>query len=57
MFERLDIHLKRPNGQNIRTCKVKGPHRTSSLNGYLLREAKIISSHLPADNPFLTLSS
>ncbi|MNJ31877.1 hypothetical protein D3C77_265280 [compost metagenome] len=57
LFERLDIHLKRPNGQNIWTCKVQGPRSTSSLNGYLLREAEIISSQPPANNPFLKLSS
>ena len=56
-FERLDIHLKRPNGQNIWTCKVKGPRKTSSLNGYLLREAVGVAGVTPADNPFLSLIS
>lgn len=37
-FERLGVHLKRPNGQNIWTCKVQGPRKTSCLNGYLLRD-------------------
>lgn len=54
-FERLDIHVKRPNGQNIWTCKVQGPRKKSALNGYLLREAEIISDEPTADNPFLTL--
>lgn len=54
-FEKLDVHLKRPSGQNIWTCKVKGPRKSSSLNGYLLRDARSISSELPANNPFLTL--
>ncbi|TRZ60947.1 relaxase [Pseudomonas alloputida] len=54
-FEKLDVHLKRPSGQNIWSCKVKGPRKSSSLNGYLLRDARSISSELPANNPFLTL--
>lgn len=54
-FEKLDVHLKKPNGQNIWTCKVKGPRKTSSLNGYLLRSKAAISQESPADNPFLTL--
>lgn len=56
-FEKLGIHLKRPDGQNIWTCKVKGPRKTSSLNGYLLHEPAIISSVIPTDNPFLSLIS
>lgn len=54
-FEKLNVHLKRPNGQNIWTCKVKGPRKTSSLNGYLLRGKAAISRESPADNPYLTL--
>jgi integrating conjugative element relaxase (TIGR03760 family) len=54
-FERLDMHVKRPNGQNIWTCKVQGPRKKSALNGYLVREAEIISDEPTADNPFLTL--
>ncbi|MFG0632010.1 conjugal transfer nickase/helicase domain-containing protein [Pseudomonas sp. xss_2] len=37
------------------TCKVRGPRKTSLLNGYLLREKAVISREQPADNPFLTL--
>lgn len=54
-FEKLNNHQKKPNGQNIWTCKVKGPRKTSLLNGYLLREKAAISREPPADNPFLTL--
>lgn len=54
-FERLNIHLKRPCGQNIWSCRVKGPRKNSSLNGYLLREGSFISNEQPTDNPFLTL--
>ncbi len=54
-FEKLDVHLKKPNGRNIWTCKVKGPRKTSSVNGYLLIDARTIPMELPANNPFLTL--
>lgn len=54
-FEKLDAHLRKPNSQNIWTCKVRGPRKTSLLNGYLLREKAAISREPPADNPFLTL--
>lgn len=56
-FEKLEAHIKKPNGQNIWTCKVGGPRKASSLNGYLLSDAKTIQGELPANNPFLTLLS
>jgi len=56
-FEKLDFHLKKPNGQNIWTCKVKGPRKSSVLNGYLLRQTAGIDVTPPADNPFLELSN
>ncbi|MFJ4453262.1 MobH family relaxase [Pseudomonas sp. NPDC089392] len=54
-FERLGIHQKRANGQNIWTCAVRGPRRTSVLNGYLLHSCTDIIAHPPADNPYLIL--
>ncbi|MFK3773007.1 MobH family relaxase [Pseudomonas sp. NPDC089406] len=54
-FEKLDVHVKKSNGQNIWSCKVRGPRKASSLNGYLLRDARSISDELPSNNPFLTL--
>lgn len=54
-FEKLDVHVKKPNGQNIWTCTVRGPRSTSSLNGYLLSDPRTISGEPPANNPFLTL--
>ncbi|EMM9104635.1 relaxase [Pseudomonas putida TRO1] len=54
-FEKLDVHLRKPNGRNIWICRVRGPRKASPLNGYLLRDARSISSELPANNPFLTL--
>ncbi|NQD54085.1 DNA-binding domain-containing protein [Pseudomonas sp. CM25] len=56
-FEKLDVHLRKPNGRNIWSCEVRGPRKASSLNGYLLRDARSISRELPANNPFLTLIS
>lgn len=54
-FEKLEVHVKKPNGQNIWTCKVGGPRKASSLNGYLLSDARTIQGELPANNPFLIL--
>ncbi|AVD89995.1 MobH family relaxase [Pseudomonas sp. SWI44] len=54
-FEKLDIHQKTPNGLNIWACKVQGPRKTSSLNGYLLREVNSAVGIPTADNPFLSL--
>ncbi|MES3707348.1 MobH family relaxase [Pseudomonas putida] len=56
-FEKLHLHLKTPNGQNIWTCRVRGPRSTSSLNGYLLNDPRTISGEPPPNNPFLTLVS
>jgi integrating conjugative element relaxase (TIGR03760 family) len=56
-FEKLGVHLKLPNGQNIWTCSVQGPRKKSLLNGYLIRDIKIICSNPPASNGFLTLNS
>ena len=54
-FEKLGIHQKRSNGQNIWTCSVRGPRKTSALNGYLLQRAAGISNAPPTDNPCLIL--
>jgi integrating conjugative element relaxase (TIGR03760 family) len=54
-FEKLGIHQKRTNGQNIWTCAVRGPRNTSVLNGYLLHSCADIIAHPPADNPYLIL--
>jgi integrating conjugative element relaxase (TIGR03760 family) len=53
-FEKLDIHQKTPDGLNIWACKVQGPRKTSSLNGYLLREVNS-AIDIPTANPFLSL--
>lgn len=48
--EKLSVRVKKPNGQNVWACKVIGPLRTGSLNGYLLHERSCISEQLPEDN-------
>ncbi|WP_439254027.1 MobH family relaxase [Pseudomonas monteilii] len=54
-FEKLDVHLRKPNGQNIWTCNIRGPRKTSSLNGYILRNVNLLGMPPPSDNPFLVL--
>lgn len=54
-FEKLGIHQKRANGQNIWTCAVRGPRKKSVLNGYLLQRAVELTSEHPVDNPYLAL--
>ncbi|MGK0159238.1 MobH family relaxase [Pseudomonas mosselii] len=54
-FEKMDVHVKKSNGQNIWSCKVRGPRKASLLSGYLLRDARSISDEPPTNNPFLTL--
>lgn len=56
-FERLGIHKKRDNGQNIWVCRVNGPRNSSTLNGYLLRDANALNSAPLLDNPFISLQS
>ncbi|QHB28884.1 relaxase [Pseudomonas monteilii] len=54
-FEKLDAHLRKPNRQNIWTCTVRGPRKTTSLNGYILRDVNLLGLPPPPDNPFLSL--
>ncbi|WP_460421772.1 MobH family relaxase [Pseudomonas sp. ZL2] len=56
-FEKLDAHLRKPNSQNIWTCTVRGPRKTTSLNGYILRDMNLLGLPPPPDNPFLSLQS
>ncbi|MGE8049738.1 MobH family relaxase [Pseudomonas monteilii] len=55
-FEKLGIHVKRPDGQNIWSCSVRGPRKKSLLNGYLLHNAQELQDLAPTDNPFLSLN-
>ncbi|MBA6104603.1 MULTISPECIES: MobH family relaxase [Pseudomonas] len=54
-FEKLGMHVKRPGGQNIWSCAVRGPRKTSVLNGYLLLGTAGLTSEQPIDNPYLAL--
>ncbi|WP_070095671.1 MobH family relaxase [Pseudomonas sp. NBRC 111139] len=54
-FERLDVHVRKPNGQNIWTCSVRGPRKTTYLNGYILRDTNLLGLPPSPDNPFLSL--
>jgi integrating conjugative element relaxase (TIGR03760 family) len=54
-FEKLDAHLRKPNSQNIWTCTVRGPRKTTSLNGYILQNVNLVGLTPPPDNPFLKL--
>ncbi|QNV67955.1 relaxase [Pseudomonas sp. CFA] len=56
-FEKLDVHVKKRNGQNIWTCSVRGPRKTSSLNGYILGEKTLLGMVPPPDNPFISLNT
>lgn len=56
-FEKLGVHVKKRNGQNIWTCSVRGPRKTSSLNGYILGDRTILGMAPPPDNPFISLKS
>ncbi|MFK0344178.1 MobH family relaxase [Pseudomonas asiatica] len=55
LFEKLNVHVKKPDGQNIWTCHVRGPRKTTALNGYMLRDVNLLGLPPPPDNPFLSL--
>lgn len=54
-FEKLKVHKKQPNGLNIWTCSVSGPHRTRVVHGYLLLNPADILPEVPFNNPYLSL--
>lgn len=54
-FEKLGMHQKRASGHNIWICAVRGPRKTSVLNGYLLNAPTRITEEPFADNPYLAL--
>ncbi|OCX15315.1 TraI domain-containing protein [Ectopseudomonas hydrolytica] len=55
-FERLQLHRKHDNGQNIWTCDVTGPRKSRRLHGYLLNDPRDLFEDAPPDNPYLQLS-
>lgn len=54
-FEKLDLHEKRQDGLNIWTCEIRGPRKSRTLKGYLLKQPSSIFASVPYDNPYLKL--
>ncbi|HBO7420718.1 TPA: DNA-binding domain-containing protein, partial [Pseudomonas aeruginosa] len=54
-FERLQLHRKKPRGQNIWTCDVTGPRKSRRLYGYLLHDVRLLFAEPPPNNPYLSL--
>ena len=56
-FERQQLHRKHHDGFNIWTCTVTGPRKSRKLHGYLLEDPHVLFADLPANNPYLSLST
>lgn len=56
IFEKMSIHRRRPNGENIWTCQVQGPRKRGKLNGYLIKDPLELSPNGLSNNPFLRLT-
>lgn len=54
-FEKLQLHVKHPNGLNIWTCEVTGPRKSRRLHGYLLENSSLLFPETPPGNPYLSL--
>ncbi len=54
-FEKLKIHRKTENGQNIWTLQVAGNRKKSTLKGYILERPDYLLDEPHPDNPFLTI--
>ncbi len=54
-FEHLKLHKKQPNGLNIWTCIVKGPHKTRQVHGYLFEKPELILTEIAFNNPYLSI--
>lgn len=54
-FEKLQLHVKHPNGLNIWTCEVTGPRKSRRLHGYLLEDSSLLFPETPPSNPYLCL--
>lgn len=55
-FEKMNIHRRRPNGENIWACHVQGPRKHGKLNGYLIKDPLALSPNGLSNNPFLRLT-
>jgi len=56
-FEKLKVHKKRGNSQNIWVCQVQGPRKKTTLKGYLIEVPKLFFELPPPDNPFLKVET
>jgi integrating conjugative element relaxase (TIGR03760 family) len=56
-FEKLGIHQKKDDGHNIWACRVRGPRKSSTLNGYLLINPNLIACERPKNNEFIKLEN
>jgi hypothetical protein len=56
-FEKLKVHKRRDNGQNIWVCQVQGPRRKTTLKGYLIEVPKLFLELPAPDNPFLKVET
>jgi hypothetical protein len=54
-FEKLQLHRKQANGQNIWTCEVTGPRKSRRLYGYLLADPRHLFEEVPPNNSYLQL--
>jgi integrating conjugative element relaxase (TIGR03760 family) len=55
-FEKMNIHRRRPNGENIWACHVQGPRKRGKLNGYLMKDPLELNQDGLTNNPFLRLT-
>ena len=56
-FEKLKVHKRRDNGQNIWVCQVQGSRRKTTLKGYLIEVPKLFLELPAPDNPFLKVET
>ncbi|MGL4724672.1 MAG: MobH family relaxase [Scandinavium sp.] len=55
-FQKLRLHYRGVNNINIHACQVKGPRKTSRVEGYLLASPEeIFGEDVPEDNPYLSV--
>lgn len=54
-FEKLALHIKREDGLNIWVCEIKGPRKSRTVKGYLMKDPLSVFTEKPYDNPYLNL--
>lgn len=55
-FEKMNIHRRRPNAENIWARHVQGPRKRGKLNGYLMKDPLELNQDGLTNNPFLRLT-